>query len=262
MLWTALRRATTVLQIAALGVLAGVSASHAADRGFEALNAAAPAVPAVGKVLPAPDASPSGTCPGTNVEQCFDTGGSHNSFVNVGTFFDRQARTTSTHYFAKLFTPATPGRYQIQSISFVANRAQATFPSAGVVLTSAETPIFPTNEQLVRLQVKPVASAGASVETCVDLTGGNVILEAGQAAWLVLNFPEAADSVFIGVRAETDTAGAAADHPCDFMTRDAGEYWFRPDPLQSPYDWAIAAYYDALPAAPRQTWSQVKTLYR
>jgi hypothetical protein len=260
MLRTVLHRSTIVIGITACGALAGTAAAVAAGRGAAELDALP--VQAVGPTAVAPGHAISAACPGSQVDRCYDTGGGHTSFVNVGTFFDRRSRTASDHFLVKLLIPSTPGRYQIRGFSFLANRAGTVFPSAGVVLTSASTPIFPSAEQLTRLQVLSVVSEGPTVETCADLTGKTVILESGQAAWLVLNFPDAADSVFIGVQAETDTAGAATDHECDFLTRDGGEYWYRPDPRQSPYDWVIAAYYDALPSKQEEPWTRVKLLYR
>ena len=256
-----MRRATTVFQVAACVLLAAPAAGFAAGSGAAALTAAAAPVRAVGPEAAAPAAVIAANCVGTQTDQCYDTGAGHTSFVNVGSFFDRKGRTSARHYMVKLFAPASPGRYQIQGMTFLNNRAQTVFPTAGVVPTSAAAPVFPTAEQLVRLQVQSVSGLGPSAPTCVDLAGRNVVLEAGQAAWLVLNFPDAADSVFVGVQAETDTTGAASDHACDFMTRDAGEYWYRPDPRQSPYDWAIAAHYDALSAKQNVPWTLVKRLY-
>jgi hypothetical protein len=247
-------------QVAACALMAAPALGAVAARGGQSIEAAGP-VRVVGPEAAAP-ATSAAVCPGTLTEQCYDPAATATSFVNVGSFFDRRGRTESSHYFVKLFTPATAGRYQIDALSFVCSRLNAVFPSAGVVLTNAAQPIFPTADQLLRLQALAITTQAPTTPTCVDLTGKSIILESGQAAWLVLNFPDAADSVFIGVKSETDAAGTASDHACDFMTRDSGEYWYRPDARYSPYDWMIAAYYDALPAAPRSTWATVKRLYR
>jgi hypothetical protein len=261
MFWIVLRRVTIGFQVATCALIARPAAGFVAARGGDGLTAAA-TVRVVGPTATAPLAVPTATCPGSSTDRCYDSPAVQTSFVNVGSFFDRRGRTTSQHYFVKLFSPATPGRYQIEGMSFVCNRAATVFPAAGVVPTSAETPIFPSADQLLRLQALSVSGQGPTTSTCVDLSGRAVVLESGQAAWLVLNFPDAADSVFIGVKAETDAAGAASDHGCDFMTRDAGEYWYRPDPRYSPYDWMIAAHYDALPSRAQDAWTTVKLLYR
>jgi len=142
-------------------------------------------------------------------------------------------------------------------MSFVTNRS-IDFPSAGVVLTSAATPLFPTSEQLAGLQRQFIPGIVGS-PTCVDL---GVDVAPGQLAWMVLQFPDAADSIFVGVHAEND----ANDHPCDFMTRDFGDYYYRPDPVQSHHDLLIKAHFEAVATRPEpvtaQVWARVKSLYR
>jgi hypothetical protein len=192
-------------------------------------------------------------CTGGSSQRCFEPGPSE--FINVGSFFDRLRRTLPNDYMIKYFLPDSPGRYQIQGFSFVNSRRGLTYPGGGVVTTPADAPNFPTSEQLSLLQVTMFEAAGPDSETCVNV-GSSVIVEAGQAAWLVVHMP--ADTAFVGLRADR----TGQDHPCDFMTRDAGDYWYRPDPNQSPYDWQITPHFVALPGRPTLPWTTVKRLYR
>ena len=58
------------------------------------------------------------------------------------------------------------------------------------------------------------------------------------------------------------------DRDCDFMSDDAGEHWYRPDPRSGPfYDFGITVFTRGLAASPEKdprpsTWTLVKSLYR
>jgi hypothetical protein len=259
MLWTPRRSATPF--ILALGLLAVATPARSAARdAFETLAASTTPVAPVAPIaaVPVEAAAAQRVCAGVQVQECYESTGSPQAFVNVGTFFDMSQRTSSRHFFVKLFTPPDhTSSYQIDGMTFVANRGGVVYPSAGVVVTSAVDPVLPNFEELTRLQRIAVTSAAGGSPTCVDL---QVPVGADQLAWLVLQFPDAADSVFIAVRAESDST----DHPCDFLTRDGGDYYYRPDPRQSHHDFMISAHYEALNPKPQelQPWSLVKRLYR
>jgi len=255
MLWTTRRAALGSLVILCLAAAVLPPAIARPGSGLETLVARAGLLPRVGAPVPA-TRRPLASCePGGQTQQCYGTGGPH-EFVNVGTFFDRRRRTLPNDYMVKYFAPDTPGRYQITGFTFTNNRPGILYPSAGVVTTSVATPNFPTAEQLLNLQVFAFEAPGEDSTTCVDLTGRGAILESDQAAWLVVHLP--ADTAFVGLRADHDSD----DKPCDFMTRDGGEYWYRPDPRQSTYDWEITPQFIALPSRARLGWSDVKRLYR
>jgi len=239
---------------------ASLPAVAAASRGLENLVAGTPVASPVGVTAPAPAMPlPARDCVAGQLQQCYEPAAA-SQFINVSTFFDKSGRSSARHFFVKLFTPPSPaGDIRINGLSFVTNRAGIDFPSAGVVLTSAETPLFPTFEQLGNLQRQFITGVAGNQPTCVDLS---VDVPAGKLAWLVVQFPEAADSIFVGIRGEND----AVDHPCDFFTRDAGDYYYRPDPQQSHHDIQINGHFEAIVTRPEpvqpQIWAHVKSLYR
>jgi hypothetical protein len=196
-------------------------------------------------------------CTGTLDDQCFDTGTTR--LINVGAFFDRRRQSNSSHFFLKYFDPPA-GSHRIEGFTFTSNRGGIAFPGCGVVRTSSDNPTFPSSEDLSRLQRLFVPSAGANTPTCVDLAASEFDLEDGQAAWIVLQFPDPPDTSFVGVTADP----TGTDHPCDFLTRDRGDFWYRPDPRQNALDWAITVHYSALVGKQerRVPWSAVKTLHR
>lgn len=239
--------------------------------GIEALAASVPTVVRQGPVVEVPSGSGrsiAAICPGGGLtDKCYDDSVTTTQYVNVATFFDRRCvegrsgcSVGAADYMVKYFEPPTPGRYQILGFTFRNNRAGTVFPNAGVVVTNAEAPLFPTFDDLRLLPVVGVAGLGKAEVTCVDVTRYDVVLEADQAAWLVVHIP--ADTAFVGLQSETERT----DHPCDFMTRDQGDYWYRPDPQQSNYDWMMTPYFVALPSRPQSVedrpWSAVKVLYR
>ena len=185
-----------------------------------------------------------------------------NAYINVGSFFDRSRRSSVDHFFVKYFEPPTPGRYRIEGFSLrvFANMGSDVLTAAGVVKTRAASPVFPTTDELVSLQVLRVDGRGTLTDTCVDLGPYDVDLEPGDAAWLVVQFPDAAH--FIGVLADINQTGNM-DRSGDYLTRNGGELWYRPDPTQTPtYDWAFTPYVSSLARSPGQTWTAYKQLYR
>src|SRR5262245_28974933 len=121
MLWTPRRSATPF--ILALGLLA--AAAPVRGDAFDALSARATPVRSVVPlvVVPAEPEKLARVCAGVSVQQCFEQTGTPQAFINVGTFFDMSQRTSSRHFFVKLFTPPDhTARYQIDGLSFVANR--------------------------------------------------------------------------------------------------------------------------------------------
>lgn len=262
MLWTRRRAALTLFVIlgtlVASAPIAGAGRSTAIDAlagRATAVARIAPAVPAASPVLPVPSAA----CPGGGqVERCYESPSARREFVSVASFFDRRRIAGEADYFIKYFVPTTPGRYQILGFTFTSNKVGSVFPHAGVVVTDVETPFFPTSEDLRLLPVLNVVGLGPDSLTCVDVRSQQIVIESNQAAWLVVHLP--ADTSFVGLRADVDPT----DHPCDFMTRDSGDYWYRPDPRQSPYDWEITPYFVAVPARPEDVrpWAAVKSMYR
>src|SRR5262249_44438615 len=150
---------------------------------------------------------------------------------------------------------APAGRYQLEGISFISNRA-IVYGGVGALVTSRDTPYLPTTVQLSTIQHLQVHAVVGT--TCVDMAADGIVLDATQAAWLVLRFADPLDTDITGVAADTD----AQDHPCDFMSRDLGEIWYRPDPQTSPLDWKFTAYYTPIQERPELPWSFVKSLYR
>jgi hypothetical protein len=243
-------------------VLAAAPPLHAGrNAALEALAARAVPVAAVAPGDLVADAglpAPAAACPAGQTAPCFEATGTP-QYLSVASFFDRERQAGSTDYIVKYFEPPSPGRYQVLGFTFTNNRAGSVFPHAGAIVTSAETPFFPTDTQLGLLPVTGLVGLGPDSITCVDVHSDNIVLETNQAAWLVVHLPS--DTVFVGLRAEADPT----DHPCDFMTRDAGDYWYRPDPTQSPYDWMITPYFAILPSraeVDQPTWSLVKRYYR
>jgi hypothetical protein len=207
--------------------------------------------------LPDARAADALACPGTTVARCFDSGA--NRLVNVGAFFDRRSPVSESHYFLKYFEPPS-GRARVEGFEFQANRGGIQFPACGLVRTSRGTPTFPSLDQLLSLQIADIVSDGPNRATCVDLAASNLVLEDGEAAWLVVQFPNPPDSAFVGVVAESD----ATDRPCDFFTRDSGEYWYRPDPQQSPLDWSFTVHYSPVTTKVRKRvpWWVVKGMHQ
>lgn len=254
-------RATLVLVVSclALGSVRSNAAESVRGGGIAALAAGTATLPAPVGAPPALVVPPGPivqACASGTPARCYDSGGTLQD-LNVGAFFDRRARSTSSHLFLKYVAPPASGSYRILALEFVCNTSEADFAAAGALATSDALPTFPTQDDLNRLQrrfFRTVLQAGQP--TCVDL-GEGVDLESGQGAWLVLQWADGADSVL--VRCDAD----ANDRTCDFLSRDGGELWYRPDPRASTYDWMIAAYYEALPSSPQsEPWYTVKRLYR
>ena len=242
----------------ALAALGGAgTAAWAASSGLESLAASAPAVRLVAPALQAASAAPAADCTAGDAVRCYENNVA-SRVVSVASFFDRKARNSADDFMIKYFEPPAPGRYRIEGFSFTSNRSDV-YAAAGAFITPKATPFFPTALQLAQLQRLNVRAAGGGVPTCVDLAGTNVVLEADQAAWVVLQFADAADSLATGVNADPD---AANDRPCDFMTRDHGELWYRPDPASSPYDWKFTVFHAVVPAKQTLPWAHLKSLYR
>jgi hypothetical protein len=228
--------------------------------GLAALAARTPTL--VGNGRPADGAPGFGqialACTGAAVDSCWDAGGP-TRVVNVGTFFDRRRPSAPTHFFIKYFQAPAMARCRLEGFTFVPNRTGTVFQAAGAILTAREAPTVPSPDQLTQELQRPlVHSAGANTPTCVDLAGAAIDVNADQGVWLVLQFPDPPDTNFIGVAAE----GNMNDEPCDFLTRDNGELWYRPDPMQSRLDWAFVAHYTVLPSKAEAPWHAVKSLYR
>lgn len=241
------------LLAASLGAAGGASA---ASGGLEALAAT---VPTVGLAAPAPGVpvAPQADCTAGTAERCFESNVGAR-FVSVSSFFDRAARNSSDEFMVKYFEPAAPGRYRIEGFSFTSNRAQ-NYAAGGAIVTPKATPFLPSSQQLAQLQKQNVRAVGGGNATCVDLSGANVILEADEAAWVVLQFADAGDSLLTAVSADPE---AATDHPCDFLTRDRGDLWYRPDPVSSPFDWKFTVFQAVMPSKQTLVWTHLKTLYR
>jgi hypothetical protein len=253
----------------------------AAPGGIEALQAATPTVRLVAEPTPGRLVS-GGSCGGArctgNASQCFEPLEplQAGNYVNVGSFFDKKQHSSNRHYFAKYFAPAdSTQRYLLRGMSFFARYARTDsagaradsviFPFAGAVLTSARTPFLPKPQDLTQLQQVGIHACGTSTATCVDLSADHIVIAPGRAAWLVLNFPDLPDNVFVGVLADKDNV---VDHPCDFLTQDAGDLWYRPDPVHTPFfDWGITVYTEPTTLKDGEQvqpylWAQVKQLYR
>jgi hypothetical protein len=201
---------------------------------------------------------------GTPVE-CFTRPDSTTSrYLNVASFFDKRARSLDTHFFLKYFDNAAKAVVEINGLGMHVrydNDATRTLPAVGVLKTSQDAPLLPPKDALTNLQVVGVEAEPDQAETCVEFDEP-VRIEADEAAWLVVRFPAAAAQAFFGLLVDAD----ATDLDCDFMTPDAGEYYYRPDPLNGPpFDWAITAY--TTPVTSKELlsevpWSQWKQLYR
>jgi len=258
MAWSPSGSCSPFASVVAFAVLAAspTAPAFAATGGVATLASSVPTATAVrGPSIPVTPVS--GCATGGNIveNKCFEE--MQQRFLNVGSFFDipRLQRPTSEDVMIKYSAPATPGQYRLEGISFVSNRS-VVYTGVGALVTSRDTPYLPTAVQLTgiqHLQVRAVAGA-----TCVDMSGDAIVLDATQAAWLVLRFSDPLDTNFTGVAADTDSN----DHPCDFMSRDLGEVWYRPDPLTSPLDWKFTAYYAPVSSRPELPWSFVKSMYR
>jgi hypothetical protein len=116
------RFAATFMSIALLCAASG-EVANAAARSFEDLIAATPVVQAVGPTLPATLPVVDRACTGGQELECYEPAAAA-QFVNVSTFFDKARRSSSRHFFVKLFTPpAADATYRIVGMSFVTNRA-------------------------------------------------------------------------------------------------------------------------------------------
>lgn len=206
-------------------------------------------------------------CPGLgSAEQCFTPPANPvtGRYLNVASFFDRRQRSLSSHFFLKYFDNAGGAVVEINGLGMHVDYDRAstrTLTAAGVVKTSRATPLLPTSSDLTELQAVGIVAEDGNAETCVEFDTP-VRVEADEAAWLVVRFPDAAEGAFIGVLVDTD----ATDLDCDFMTPDAGEYYYRPDSQSGPtFDWAITAYTSAVTSKDLLSeihWSQWKQLYR
>jgi hypothetical protein len=181
-------------------------------------------------------------------------------YLNVGAFFDLQRRTTSQHFVVKLFVPPATSRVVVRGVGYHTSRSGDVMRRVGVLKTSAAAPVLPRTEDLALLQVGNVVSAAFGTETCVEFAEADQpTLEPGEAAWLVLQFPDVAGTT--GILVDDD----ATDENCDFLTPDSGRYWYRPDPRAVvKVDWALTAYTE--PAVIKQqqdrSWTRVRTVYR
>ena len=193
-------------------------------------------------------------------------------FLNVASFFDSQESSLSSHYFLKLFRNEGADSLRLRGMGFHARPAGATFQAAGAMILGSDI-VFPRADALLNLRtVGIVSEPDENLMTCVpfddaiDSKGrlAPAILAPGEVAWVVLRFPELAEGVFLGIRMDVD----GADLDCDFMTDDAGEHWYRPDPRSGPfYDFGITVFTSGLIASPEpepqsSTWALVKSLYR
>jgi len=207
----------------------------------------------------------------TQSNQCFNPSTLTTS-VNVATFFDAQETSAATHYFMKLFRNDTADSLRLQGMGFYSTSSSAEshiFQAAGVVLSGPDL-VFPRGDGLLNLRAVQIPGNPFGQMTCVefdaaiDTKGRRVeaVLAPGEAAWAVVRFPTLAVGTFLGILADTD----ANDMPCDYMTQDTGEHWFRPDPLNAPvFDWGITVFTTAVLReieSPQPTWSLVKALYR
>ncbi len=232
-------------------------------------------IPTLRMVAPARSVDPATTilqgCIGAQANQCFNPIALTTS-VNVATFFDAQATSSSSHYFMKLFRNDTADSLRLQGMGFSSTSSSPEshiFQAAGAILSGTDL-VFPRGDALLNLRAVQIPGNPPGTMTCVefdaavDTKGRRVeaVLASGEAAWIVLRFPTLAVGTFLGILADTDTN----DLPCDFMTQDTGEHWFRPDPLNAPvFDWGITVFTTAVlreTESPPPTWSLVKALYR
>jgi len=235
----------------------GAGTAFAASGGLEALAATVPVASLVAPAGVALPAVPAADCVTGVADSCYESNVAART-LSVASFFDGRARNTSDDFMIKYFEPATPGRYRIEGFSFTSNRAD-TYAGAGVVVTPKATPFLPTTVDLSQLQRLNVHASGGGTPTCVDLAPSNIILEADQAAWVILQYTDSPDTLATGIAADPE---AANDNPCDFMTRDHGDLWYRPDPVSSPYDWKFTVFSAVVPSKQTLGWTHLKALYR
>jgi len=261
-------RATLFIWIGLLATCAGAR-EVAASSPAGAANAVPAAVPAAGPAVhdrvpihPVPNRA----CVTGNPYPNFDpiaNPTNPNAYLNVASFFDRNRRSKPEHYFIKYFEPPTSGRYTLEGFSLLVYAAMGSsaLSAAGVIKTRVESPVFPGPDQLGSLQVLHVDGRGTGTDTtCVDLAPYDVELGPGEAAWLVVQFPDAAH--FIGVLVDINQAGNT-DRSGDYLTRNSGRLWYRPDPTQTPtYDWAFTPYATLRTRKVDATWAAYKQLYR
>lgn len=207
-----------------------------------------------------------------NATECFETP-LGDRYLNVGSFFDVTQATSTSHYFLKLYRNDSAGTVRLRGMGFESRSSHGahSFQAAGAIVMGEQL-VFPKPEALLELPQVGIAAAESAM-TCVEFshgidtqgvpTGSEITLPPGHAAWLVLRFPTRPDSIFVGVRCDNDPT----DQPCDYMTHDGGEHWFRPDPLHGPiFDWGITAFTEPRLQPPSgdkpTTWTLVKTLYR
>jgi len=76
----------------------------AATRSLDDLIASTPVVQAVGPTLPGTQPILDRACDIGLAQECYDPAAA-TQFVNVSTFFDKSRRSSSRHFFVKLFTP-------------------------------------------------------------------------------------------------------------------------------------------------------------
>ncbi len=210
-------------------------------------------------------------CPLGQPDACHD--GLGTAALNPGSFFDRTAGSDVSHYFMKLYINDTGGPVTIEGMGFESTSSDPRFnrfQAAGGIYAGPDA-LFPNPEALLALPVVEITGASAGNATCVEFpnaidTRGNTIgtdltLEPGDAAWLVLRFIATPAGVFVGIVVDDDSN----DQPCDYMTIDGGDNWFRPDPLHGPaFDWGITAFVATgarTPDPAPPTWSTVKKLY-
>lgn len=195
--------------------------------------------------------------------QCFTPPNpSTGRYLNVASFFDRRQRSDSNHYFLKFFDNAAGELLEITGISMHVSWTMnlRTFPAVGVVRTSRDAPVLPSPVELLNLQVVNVQAQVDRAELCVAIPQARLLPD--ESAWLVVRFPvtpQNAQDALILILVDDDSE----DLQCDYMTRDAGQYYYRPDPRNGPaLDWAITAYTTPVVRKPSVPWSQVKRLYR
>lgn len=202
--------------------------------------------------------------------ECFNALG--DSYLNVGAFFDANRSSTSSHYFLKLFRNDTADSLSLTGMGFYARTSHPesnVFQAAGAIVMGSDL-VFPRGDALGNLNAVGIVAAPENEMTCVEFeeaidTKGRrarLVIGPGDAAWIALRFPEVAEDVVLEIRADRD----ATDLDCDFLTPDAGEHWYRPDPRSLPhYDWEITVFTSASVSRvdpPPPTWTLVKSLYR
>ena len=228
----------------------------------EALPVAPPAdLPQAAAPQPHGVVTQSQACALGSAQQCFSPANPVTGrYLNVGAFFDLSRRTTSQHFVVKLFVPPASSRVVVRGVGYHAMASGHVMRRVGVLKTSAASPVLPRPEDLALLQVGNVPSPAFGTETCVEFAAEDQpTLEPGEAAWLVLQFPDVAGSA--GILVDDD----ATDENCDFLTPDSGRYWYRPDPRAAvKVDWALTAYTEpaVIKAQQDRSWTHVRTVYR